>query len=271
MRFFFPLSLLFLTSCFVSAQESFHIYAPSRSAEVLRVLEAKVDGDALKLTRVVDYPLGFSGTTITAHPKKNLLYVTTNNGPEGECPAATIVLDESGKPTKHHSHLLKNGYAGLGVNLDAGWIAGASYRTGWLDVYELNKEGTIGKMLVSRFEEKKNAHFVLVSPDGKNLYVPYVKDFNALMQYGIDGKTLTPLDPINASPPEGTGPRHLANHPGGKFVYSSNEQRPGASVYQRLPNGQLKHLQTCDAFEKKPRESGLSWSLRTGRISTCPT
>ena len=252
--------ILFFASMLLSAQESFHIYAPSRSAKVLRVLEAKVDGEALRLKSVVDYPLGFTATTIMAHPEKNLLYVTTNGGPEGECPAATVVLDEKGIPQKHHSHLLKNGYAGLAVNAKAGWIAGASYRTGWLDLYQLDDKGQIGKSLVNRYEEKKNAHFVLISPDQKNLYVPYVKDFNALMQYGIEGKSLTPLDPINAKPPAGTGPRHLANHPGGKFVYSSNEQRPGASVYQRLPNGQLKHLQICDAFEKKPRESGLSSS-----------
>ncbi len=252
--------ILLLTNLLLSAQESFHIYAPSRSAKVLRVLEAKVDGEALQLKSVVDYPLGFTATTITAHPEKNLLYVTTNGGPEGECPAATVVLDEKGLPQKHHSHLLKNGYAGLAVNAKAGWLAGASYRTGWLDLYQLDDRGRIGKSFVSRYEEKKNAHFVLISPDQKNLYVPYVKDFNALMQYGIDGNSLTPLDPPNAKPPEGTGPRHLANHPSGKFVYSSNEQRPGASVYQRLANGQLKHRQVCDAFEKFPRDTGLSSS-----------
>ena len=252
--------IFFLTNLLLSAQEFFHIYAPSRSAKVLRVLEAKVDGEDLQLKSVVDYPLGFTATTITAHQEKNLLYVTTNGGPEGECPAATVVLDEKGLPQKHHSHLLKNGYAGLVVNAKAGWLAGASYRTGWLDLYQLDERGRIGKSLVSRYEEKKNAHFVLISPDQKNLYVPYVKNFNALMQYGIDGKSLTPLDPLNANPPAGTGPRHLANHPGGMFVYSSNEQRPGASVYQRLPNGQLKHRQVCDAFEKFPRDTGLSSS-----------
>lgn len=260
MNFSLPFLLLFVGSLLLTARESFLIYAPSRSAEVLRVLEAKVEGEVLKLNSVVDYPLGFSATTITAHPKKNLLYVTTNGGPEGECPAATVFLDEKGIPQKHQSHLLKNGYAGLAVNADAGWIAGASYRTGWLDLYELDETGRIGRVLVSRNEERKNAHYVLISPDQKNLYVPYVKDFNALMQYGLNGKTLTPLDPVNAKPPEGTGPRHLANHPAGKFVYASNEQRAGASVYQRLPNGQLKHVQTCDAFEKFPRASDLSSS-----------
>jgi len=260
MKSHLALALLFLGNAFLSAQESFLIYAPSRKSEELRVLEAKVDGKKLHLRSVVDYPLGFSGTTIASHPKKKLLYVTTNNGPEGECPAATIELDEQGVPNKHHAHLLKNGYAGLGLNLEAGWIAGASYRTGWLDVYQLNDEGKIGKILVSRFEEKKNAHFVLVSPDNRNLYVPYVKDFNVLMQYERRDGSLVPLDPINAGPPEGTGPRHLANHPSGKFVYSSNEQRPGASVYKRSPNGQLKHLQICDAFEIFPRDSGLSSS-----------
>lgn len=255
------LLLVLFSSChLLSAEESFLIYAPSRSAQSLHVLKATVDGDAFALEKMADYPLGFSATTITQHPDRSLLYVTTNGGPEGQCPAATVTLDPQGVPHQHSSHLLKNGYAGLAVNVKAGWIAGASYRTGWLDLYRLNEKSEIGKSLVSRYEERQNAHFVLISPDGKNLYVPYVKDFNALMQYGIDGKALTPLDPINAKPPEGTGPRHLANHPEGEFVYSSNEQRPGASVYQRLPDGQLKHVQTCDAFEKMPRESGLSSS-----------
>lgn len=252
--------LLILGSLELQAQESFLVYAPSRSSESLRVVEANVEGRTVELRRVAEYPLGFSATTITKHPEKDLLYVTTNGGPEGQCAAATVELGENGIPQRHHLHLLKNGYAGLAVNVKASWLAGASYRTGWLDVYQLDNDGRIGKALVSRYEEKKNAHFVLISPDYKNLYVPFVKNFNALMQYEIDGKTLTSLDFLDAKPPEGTGPRHLANHPGGKFVYSSNEQRPGASVYQRLPNGQLKHIQICDAFEEFPRESGLSSS-----------
>ena len=47
--------IFFLTNLLLSAQEFFHIYAPSRSAKVLRVLEAKVDGEALQLKSVVDY------------------------------------------------------------------------------------------------------------------------------------------------------------------------------------------------------------------------
>ena len=256
---FLWLALAFFLVPLLRAPGNFHIYAPSREKEALHVLEAKVEGDSLTLRKVMDYPLAFSATTITAHPIKNVLYVTTNFGPEGKCPAATVILDEKGTPKSHHPHHLKNGYAGLAVDADGSFLAGASYRTGWLDLYELD-DGKIGKLLQSRHEEKKNAHFVLLSPDQKNLYVPYVKDFNALMQYGIGKIKVAPLEPIDAKPPAGTGPRHLANHPKGTFVYSSNEQRPGASAYQRLPNGQLKHLQICDAFEKRPREKGLSSS-----------
>ena len=159
MKSYFPLFFLFLTSWFLSAQESFLIYAPSRSAEVLRVLEAKVDGEKIQLKSIGEAPLRFPATTICSHPKKNLLYVTTNGGPEGMCPAATVVLDDNGIPKEHYVHQLKNGYAGLAVNAEVGWIAGASYRTGFLDIYELGDKGDIGRMMVSRFEEKKNAHF----------------------------------------------------------------------------------------------------------------
>ena len=246
----------------VRADQSFLIYAPGRSTQSLFVLEAKVSDESVKLNRLPDYPLGFSGTTITDHPSKGFLYITTNTGPEGQCPAASIELDQKGIPVKHRSYLLKNGYAGLAVNAKGTWIAGASYRTGWLDQYRLNDRGGIGEILTSRHEDKKNAHFVLISPDQKNLYVPYVKDFNALLQYGIDADTgvLAPLQPLDAKPPTGTGPRHLVIHPGGDFIYTSNEQRPGASVYQRMANGRLKLLQICDAFEALPRESGLSSS-----------
>ena len=111
-------------------------------------------------------------------------------------------------------------------------------------------------------EGKKEAHCVLVSPDNKYLYIPYVKGNLALLQYRFDASsgTVTPLDPLNANPPVGTGPRHLVYHPTLPMVYFTNEQGIGLSTYERLANGQLSLRQDIAILPEGMSKEGLSAS-----------
>jgi 6-phosphogluconolactonase len=103
---------------------------------------------------------------------------------------------------------------------------------------------------------------VLLPQDGKNLYIPYVKNNLALLQYSYDGDSgkISPLEPKNANPPEGTGPRHMAYHPTLPMVYFSNEQGVGLSVYHRQANGQLKIKQDINILPQGMSKIGLSAS-----------
>ena len=68
------------------------------------------------------------------------------------------------------------------------------------------------------------------------------------------------MEPKNANPPEGTGPRHLAYHPSLPILYFSNEQHIGVSVDDQLENGQLKIKQVVDAVDPAKDKNGISSS-----------
>ena len=126
----------------------------------------------------------------------------------------------------------------------------------------MDSDGIPGDAISTINEGMNKAHCVLLPPDGKNLYIPYVKNNLALLQYSYDGDSgkISPLEPKNANPPEGTGPRHMAYHPTLPMVYFSNEQGVGLSVYHRQANGQLKVKQDINILPQGMSKIGLSAS-----------
>jgi 6-phosphogluconolactonase len=157
---------------------------------------------------------------------------------------------------------LQHGSAYLSTDRGGRFLLSADYGGGAVDVYALNEAGAPGARVAGLNEGRKHAHGVLPSPDNRFVYIPYVKDTNALFQYRFDAATgrLTPLEPKDASPPAGTGPRHLAYHPKLPIVYFSNEQHVGVSVYDRAESGQLTIRQVCDAMPTGESKEGISSS-----------
>ena len=257
------LYILCVIGCYSLAAD-FKAYLPSRTTHQLWIVQATEKGDQLSLSVDEKIDLGFSAVTIVAHPEKLLLYVSTNVGEEGNSPGATIILETDGSYKSHRSLKLEHGYSYLSIDPDQKFLLGADYRGGHIDVYPLEKDGKLGSRVAFLDEGRSAAHAVLPSPDNRFVYIPYVKDSNALLQYAFDKTSgaLTPLDPHNANPPEGTGPRHIAYHPALPIVYFSNEQDLGASVYKRdLTNGHLTLHQVVDVVSEEERpESGVSAS-----------
>ncbi|MEM9481224.1 MAG: beta-propeller fold lactonase family protein [Verrucomicrobiota bacterium] len=262
------MKILFALLCLsmvASAADPFRVFAPSRSSNSVLVVDAKPDGEKMTLTLAEPISLEFPGTTIVSHPTEPFLYVATNRAEDGKAPAAVIELAPGTAPTvvKVHPMAVSNGYAYLSIDQEARFLLGANYGGGQVDVYALD-ENMIGERVTALDEGRKNAHCVLPSPDNRFVYIPYVKDTNALYQYSFDGESgaLTPLDPKNAMPPEGTGPRHMAYHSELPFAYFSNEQGLGVSTY-KIDNdsGQLTNVQVVESVpqDKRP-ESGVSAS-----------
>lgn len=242
--------------------KTFHVYAPSRSTKKLLIVEASSSkvGLSLKLARQID--LGFSAATITAHPDKPLLYVAAARGDTDETPGAVVTLDRQGSYLRHKPLTLHHGYSYLSLDRASRFLLGANYFGGFVDVYELDNVGMPAKRVAALNEGRRNAHCVLTSPDNRFVYIPYVKQTNAIFQYRFDPKagTLTPFKRKNANPPAGTGPRHMAYHPKKPIVYFSNEQHLGVSAYDMTETGGLKLRQVCDAVGKDQPKEGISSS-----------
>lgn len=245
-----------------NAAEPFLIYAPSPSARQLWIVAAEPTKDSLTLTLSRKIDLEFAGGTIASHPDKPLLYVSAGGGKPGAVPGAVVTLDRSGAYSKHAPIMLEHGSAYLTTDRAGRFLLSADYGAGYVDVYPLNEAGTPGARVAGLDEGRRNAHCVLPSPDNRFVYIPYVKETNALFQYRFDGQSgkLSPLEPKDAAPPAGTGPRHMAYHPKLPVAYFSNEQHLGVSVYDRAESGQLKIRQVCDAVAAGDSKDGVSSS-----------
>ncbi len=243
--------------------DAFRVYAPCSKTQTLWIVNAvpKVDG-GLELNVAEKRNLGFHGRVIATHPKKPLLYVAGGGEERGKVPGAVVALARDGGYASHQRVDLNDDAAYLSLDRNGEFLFTVSYGNGRLNVYRLGEDGLPGKAVATVDEGKKQAHCVLISPDNQFLYIPYVKSNLALLQYRFDASTgaVTPLDPHNANPPQGTGPRHLVYHPTLPMVYFTNEQGIGLSTYQRSPNGQLVLRQDIAILPEGMLKDGLSAS-----------
>jgi len=241
--------------------EGFTLYAPSGAERRLLVVRARPAGSGVELEIVRTVDLGFPGGTITTHATRPLLYVSGGRGKEGHN-AAVVPLDEAGLPQEPKPVTLDRGYAFLSTDRAGRFLLGCDYGSGAVDVYPLDADGLPGKRVHGRDEGRKLAHCVLPSPDNRFVYIPYVKETNALYQYAFDPATggLTPLDPLDVGPPAGSGPRHLVYHPRLPLVYFSEEQGLGVSIYKRAEDGRLSLWQRSRAVPADAPASGVTSS-----------
>ena len=260
--FFVFFGLLVAISPIGLSGKAFHVYSPSSKEKILWIVKATPQGESLKLELAEKVELGFSGRVITAHPSKPILYITATYGDPGKVPGTVVFLNQNGSYKKLHKINFNDGACFLCLDKENRHLLGVSYGNGRLNVYPLDNEGIPGKAVTTIDENKREAHCVLLPPDGKNIYIPYVKSNLALLQYAYDDKTgkVTPLDPKDAKPPLGSGPRHMAYHPTLPMVYFSNEQGIGLSSYRREANGQLKVLQDISILPPGMSKIGLSAS-----------
>lgn len=232
------------------AKDSFHIHAPSPLRNALLTVTARPAGSGviLKLTRTL--ALGFRAMTIAGHPAAPVLHVSGAPGKSGHN-GATVFLAANQSPARHELLRLDRDYAYLSPDRTGRFLLGCNYGTGHVDVYPLGRDHVPGARVAGVDEGRKEAHCVLPSPDNRFVYIPYVKGNNALFQYAFNAETgaLTPLDPKNANPPPGTGPRHLAYHPALPVLYFSEEQGLGVSLYRQAGDGRL-------TFWKRARAAG---------------
>jgi len=237
----------------------FQIYLPSRTTSELLVVEASVtDSDGLELSLASRTDLGIAGASLVSHPDLPILYISDPKGGG----AATVQLDSDGSPSAVQRQDLNNGYSYLSIDRDQRFLLGCNYGSGQVDIYRLSPEGQIGERTGSLSEGKRAAHCVLPTPDNRFLYIPYVKDSNALFGYAFNAETgvaeALPSRDMEVGDP--SGPRHQAYHPKLPITYFSNEQRPGISTYKIAADGQLELLQIVDALSKDAPKDGVSSS-----------
>jgi 6-phosphogluconolactonase len=122
----------------------------------------------------------------------------------------------------------------VSVDRDGKYLLDANYGGGYIEAYSLAKDGSLdtqtafvqheGSSVHPQRQTKPYAHWVHVDPTNRFALVADLGT-DRIAVYALAAATgkLTPNDPPSVRTPPGTGPRHLAFHPNGKWVYATAE------------------------------------------------
>ncbi|RCX21393.1 6-phosphogluconolactonase [Fontibacillus phaseoli] len=97
-------------------------------------------------------------------------------------------------------------------------------------------------------QDRPHPHSALFSPDNRHMLVADL-GLDLVRTYAVDTENGT-LQPVgDAMTPPGSGPRHLAFHPGGKFIYSINEVGNSITSFQYdVESGRLTPMETLSTL-----------------------
>ncbi len=136
----------------------------------------------------------------------------------------------------------------------------ANYSGGSVASLPLGSDGRIGKAntvhkhqgssVNPNRQKQSHAHAIHVAPDNRHALVPDL-GIDRVMIYRLDPQrsTLAANAPAFVALPPGSGPRHLAFHPQGKFVYVINELLCTMAVFGYEPRaGMLAAVQTISTL-----------------------
>jgi 6-phosphogluconolactonase len=122
----------------------------------------------------------------------------------------------------------------VSVDRSGRYVLDANYGGGFVEVYSLTKDGALdqqtafvqhaGSSVHPQRQTKPYAHWIRTDPTNK---FGLVADLGTdqIVVYKFDARTgkLTPNDPPSTHVAAGMGPRHLAFHPGSRWVYGIAE------------------------------------------------
>ena len=227
-------------------------------------------------------PLGLAAETtnpsfLAIDPSRRFLYAVNEvpkykGGNSGAVSAYAIDLENSDRQNgdRHNGKLsLLNEVASRGA--DPCYIAFdktgkyalvANYTGGSVAVFPVRPDGHIGEY--SAFvqhagssvnherQEGPHAHWIETTPDNR-FAIAVDLGLDELLVYPFNAKngSLTANDPPYAKLDPGAGPRHLAFHPNGKFVYVVNELQSSITTFSYDPSrGALHALKTVSTLPK---------------------
>ena len=210
-------------------------------------------------------PLGLAAETpnpsfVTVHPNLRFLYAANENGEGGNAVSAFSIDTTTGKLTFLNKVASGGrGPAHVAVDSTGQTLFAANYGSGSVASFPIHKDGSLGEAVstiqhegssVDARQKGPHAHFAVASPDNRFVLVADL-GLDKILIYKLDAakSTIVPNDPPFGTTPPGSGPRHLAFHPNGKFVFSINEIKSTVSTFSwQAASGTLKEIATVPAL-----------------------
>jgi 6-phosphogluconolactonase len=204
---------------------------------------------------------------VAVHPNGKYLYAVNEVGDFNGMKSGAVssfAIDRKSGTLKQLNQVSTHGAGPCFVSLDktGRFVLVANYDGGSVATFAIQDDGSLS--LVKGFvqhsgsgadkerQEGPHAHWIGVSPDNRFALVADL-GLDDVMVYKFDDARggLTPNTPPYAEVKPGLGPRHLAFHPNGKFVYLLTEMGSSVTTFgYSAQKGSLSALQTVPALPK---------------------
>jgi len=218
------------------------------------------DSDAGKLA-----PKGVAAETrdpswVVVHPSGKFLYAANEAG-KASTVSAFAVDAKSGKLTLlNQLPSLGEDPCYLSFDKTGKYVLVANYSSGTIVVFPILADGRLGEHTATLKDQgttgpHKNqggphAHWIETSPDNRFALVADL-GLDEVLVYKFDAAsgTLTPNEPAFVRLKAGSGPRHVAFHPSGKFVFVVSELSSTATSFDyNAKKGTLKEIGTVSTL-----------------------
>lgn len=154
---------------------------------------------------------------------------------------------------------LPQSMAHVAVDGSGRWLLSASYHGNLIAVNPIDADGRPAPA-TQVIPTGPKAHAMRAAPGNRFVYATSLGG-GVVMQFGFDARSgeLTPLAPRDLAVRDGAGPRHLAFHPDGRFVYLLNELDASVDVLAIDPaTGTLRCVQSLSTLP--PGFAGEPWA-----------
>ena len=208
---------------------------------------------------------------LAVHPARDFLYAVNEIGtyegkPAGSVSAFAINRETGALSALNRQSSMGGGPAHLTVDHGGRNVLVANYGGGSVAVLPIGPDGALkpatafiqhtGSSVNPARQKQPYAHSVNVDSSDRFAYVADL-GIDKVMIYRLDAAkgTLAASEPPFAATQPGSGPRHLALHPQGRFAYVINELQNSVTAFARDPErGGLTSLETISTLppEEKP-------------------
>jgi 6-phosphogluconolactonase len=194
-------------------------------------------------------------------PDRRFLYAALRSEP---FPVSSFAIDaKSGRLTEFGSAPLADSMAYIITDRTGRFLLSASYPGAKLAINPIDREGRVGGQPTQVVKTQPKAHCVVVDASNRYAYCTNLGgDIVVQMRFDAAEGTVSPNEPVAISTKPNAGPRHLAFHPNGRFLYLLNETDATLGAYAVDPaTGTLTELVTVPTlppdFTGKPSAADL--------------
>ncbi len=233
---------LMLSSCAGTSQqsESIKFYVGSSGNQQHSIFLCELDTELQKFAVLDSFSGAARASYLAPSPDNKFLYTINQEISDADQKHSSVSSFEVDPETLALKFINSQSSEGRGIchihcSLDGGFIFAANYNSGHATALPVNHTGQIepatsvvigeGTGPVERRQEGPHAHQVVLDPSQQFLLVPDLGT-DKVMIYSFDpqsGKlSPNPVQPFLKLAP-GAGPRHLAFHPEGNFLFVVNE------------------------------------------------